>query len=67
MPAHIQFKRDAKGLLVLKQGRRVAAIQKSTPADVGHRNEDPWTLVHASGRIDRHPTQHEARNDAMKL
>lgn len=67
MPAHIQFKRNEKGLVVFKQGRRVATIQRSTPADVGHRSEDPWMLVHVSGRIDRHPRQYDARNDAMKL
>lgn len=67
MTANIKFKRDGKKLLVLKQGRRVASIQRSTPADVGHRSEEPWMLVHTSGRIDRHPCQQDARNDALKI
>lgn len=59
----ITFKRQGKGLRVLKNGVGIAIITKSTDKnDWGN-----YLLQHDNGRIDRHHTIESARSDAQKI
>ncbi|RTL34271.1 MAG: hypothetical protein EKK53_26645 [Burkholderiales bacterium] len=44
----------------------VATINKQHPAAPGHRAEEPWLLLHNTGRVDRFETAGEARREAQK-
>lgn len=63
----VAFNRVEGATAVTKAGTVVAHISKSVPGLPGHRSEEPWMLVHASGRIDRHASQADAKNDALKI
>lgn len=51
---------------VMQNGRHVAAITKLPKAADAYRSEEPWALLHNSGRVDRFATAREAREEARK-
>lgn len=57
--------------LVTKDGPCVASIyfvgQKQLKDQGGGLDEPHWVLKHPSGRLDRHPSLEEAKNDALKI
>lgn len=67
MSLAISFKRCPQGLQVIKRRQVVAHITRSEPGSPGHEPGLPWTLLHSSGRIDRHDSLAGARDDAQKL
>jgi hypothetical protein len=51
---------------VHSQGTYVAMIVRQDKRADGYRKEEPWMLLHVSGRIDRFESQAEARAEAHK-
>lgn len=46
--------------------RHVAMIHKQHPAADGYQPQLPWLLLLDDGRVRRHPSQPEARDEAQK-
>ena len=44
----------------------VAMISKQSKLALGYCKEEPWLLLHNTGRTDRFATKKEAREEAMK-
>lgn len=51
---------------VHSQGAHVAQIVKQPRAADSYRAGEPWLLLHNTGRVDRFPSQAEARDEARK-
>ena len=46
--------------------KHVAMIDQQPKAADSYRPEEPWLLLHNSGRVDRFASQREARQEARK-
>lgn len=51
---------------VISGGKHAAMIVKLPRAADAYRAEEPWALLHNNGRVDRFPTQREAKDEAIK-
>jgi hypothetical protein len=47
-------------------GAFVGSINRQNRLADGYRPEEPWLLLHLSGRVDRFATQAEAKDEARK-
>lgn len=51
---------------VYSNGVFVAMIDKQHKSAAGFRSEEPWLLLHNTGRTDRFETMLQARDEALK-
>lgn len=51
---------------VYSHDKFVAMISKQSKCADGYRADEPWLLLHNTGRTDRFETLTQARNEAMK-